>query len=299
MPINSEFKRKIWSSFNPDYVFKTLLTAEKLNPNKRVMISALGAWVIAPSNDELRRDAITIKINEIISKNEADVIRKSTSNDIFENHLALVNDKLKEGFYKNVYYPLGGLNTFNNNSSPELFIKRIKSKHKQHITGVNKVISIIHYHREFFAADAKYKPPSLNICEAVINKTHNSMSLHNSFSSIQTALKERGQTAHLCYAASKVIIGRNNLSLLDSFCDPSQQGNLKLKDIKKWLEFSKFIQIKHLAPLKSEYLKPAQCLKIRGVDAQKLKKPILEKSEIDALKAEAVRSNKKRGKNKH
>lgn len=298
MPINSEFKQKIWSNFNPNYVFKTLLAAEKFNPNKRVMISALGAWVIAPSDDELRRDAITIKINEIISNNESEVIRKSTSNDIFANHLALVNDKLKEGFYKNVYYPLGGLNTFNNSLSPELYIKRIDSKHKQHIEGVNKVISIIHYHQKFIRGDAKYKPPSLKICETVISETYKRSSLHNSFSSIQTALKERGQTAHLCYAASKLIIGRNNWSLLDAFCDPTQQKNLKLSHIKEWLAFSKFIQSEVLSPLNSEYLKRAQIFKIRKVNAQEVKKPNLENHEIIALKGKAIRSLKKRGKSK-
>lgn len=298
MPINSEFKRKIWSNFNPSYVFKTIIEAEKFNPNKRVMISALGAWVIAPSDNELRRDAITIKINEIISNNESEVIRKSTSNDIFANHLALVNNKLKEGFYKNVYYPLGGLNTFNNSMSPELYIKRINSKQKQHIEGVKKVISIIHYHQKFIEGDAKYKPPSLKICEKVINETYKRSSSHNSFSSIQTALKERGQTAHLCYAASKVIIGKNNWSLLDSFCDPSEQTNLKLSHIKQWLELSKYIQLKLLAPLKSEYLKPTQSLKIQGVKAHEHENATLKKNEIQALKNVALRSLKKRGKNK-
>lgn len=251
MPINSEFKRKIWSNFNPNYVFKTLLAAKKFNPNKRVMVSALGAWVIAPSDDELRRNAMTIRINEIIRKNEADVIRNSSEKDIFKNHLALVNDELKEGFYKTVYYPLGGLNAFNNSMSAASYDKIFISKHKQHIEGVNKILTIIHYHQEYISGDAKYNPPSLKICKKVINGIHHKQSSHNNYSSIQTALKERGQTAHFCYAASKVIIGRKNFSLLDAFCDPSKQAKVKLLHIKQWLEFSKFVQTQLIRPLKS------------------------------------------------
>ena len=298
MSINSKFKEKVWSDFKPNYVFEKLLSSNRFNPNNRIILSALSAWVIAPNDDELRQNAITLRVNEIIGKIEKTIIKNSTRSTLFDDHLNLVNKRLKRGFYREIYYPIGGLRAFNNSISSELYTKNISVKHAQHIAGINKVLSIIHYHQEKITDYEKYNPPSLKICKDVIDKIRHSQSLYNSYSSIQSALRERGRTAHFCYAASIVPIKNKNFTLLDVFCDPEKQIDFDPSHLKVWLSYSKFVQLQLIKPLLSDYLKKIQKVKNKHIEPENFKPAELSYFEKTALLEKSERKFNKRGKNK-
>lgn len=297
MPLNSKFKQQVWLSFNADYVFNKLLDGKKFTPIKSVLWSALGAWVISPDDTKLRQDIIRIKINEIIGEFEKNIINNSNPEDVFDDHLYMVNENLKAGFYKNVYYPIGGLAAFSFGTQIDDYFSMLKSDHRIHVNGIIKVLEFLHYHKIKLVNREKYKNPSLKVCREAINKSHDSNSKYNKYTSIQSKLRSRGKTAHLCYSASKIMIsGCNNetFSLLDSFFDNTKNYEFSVSYLKNWLGYAKFISEDLISPLNSVHLSCIKEIGFPDIQAKILETPKLKAQEEGCLLIAAqIKKNKR------
>ena len=159
----------VWDRFDATQALNMLLTPSlTFFGQHEIMFAALGAWIVAPTDDNLRKAAIVRSIRGKLVKIE----QTGTSTQKVHLEMADIVARMKQPkisvFYEHVYYPIGGLKTLTGSHSHPDFFKYYRGRTCGVDTAV-EIAKIYHYHVAYLNSASEYRQASLNTAAPVVS----------------------------------------------------------------------------------------------------------------------------------
>lgn len=248
-----QFEKSIWSRFDPRLAGKILADERgSYFGHKEAVLAGLTAWLLAPTDDQLRQDAIALAAQEAMAGAERDHLKA------LKGAKSAVDFGVRHGaigpyFLEEIYFPIGGTDRLLKAPASEVLRDRYAAQEPA-VRGVCEVIRIYHYHLVHGGGPRRRRPPGLEGAVTIIDdqelkyqptgeKLRRRKIPPEGLSFLKKdALRKKWRARHptlaLIYAASAISVG--HISLLDLVIS----GRANVKDhgglMPRWLAYARY-----------------------------------------------------------
>lgn len=297
--VSSRFKRIAWDSFDFDEVISDLLRPSDFPFQHTLLTRALGAWVIAPSSDADRRDAILTGLRLAISKKEKKIFALPREEQ-FSAFEIMWKKRLGPPFFAEVYGPIGGASALNRWTDQKERKAKIRKDHHAAFRNLQKMVKLFHY--AAFTELPKDTHPhqmSLERCYKIFkefNEWSTSSKPYVAKSQMQNYIRDYGQTAIVAYAAKLTPVNETT-SLFGIFSNYRSSIPDRVRVIEDWLGAISYLNEKVVDSIDSKILSSSKSLNSLKTHHRSLKTPALrdeEKEIVERVLHKSYRGLKKK-----
>ena len=218
-----KFKDYAWDDFDPKQVLSLLLsTTQSYDNHLKILFNGFCTWVLCRDDKQLIKNSMLLAGIEALIMDEQKAFEL-----IPESRLAgaiVSRIKVDQDFYKDFYYPIGGIKTIIHCPSLENIRKQLRQS-SDTISTVVMMMQVFHYHANNLQSSGKYRATSLkkgkDTAYAIWKRRKNN-GLPAEGLVVPDNMDDRWQkyktTVALIYSASTITLdsGRNLLSVIIS-----------------------------------------------------------------------------------
>jgi hypothetical protein len=287
------FAESAWEAFDFDAVVEVLLSKEWSFPyHKTILLSALGAWVVAPDRPPERRSAIISNVRLALAQVEKRILA-APPDQRFRKDIAWRIAGMGPRFMQDIYYPIGGIRTLVEERADTDVRQHLRHTFESRISSFAKLLQIIHHETQQVRDAKKFRPVSLTRTYQSIKAINTHMQQNGILGEKPRFLEQKSYEAQisacgfplvLMYAASLVEIA-DDKTLLDRFLNPYVRCSTTTRRaaLERWLGISAYLFSEVISKLGSRSLMPDRAYKVLQVEPVSVPAPPLESWEADIV----------------
>jgi hypothetical protein len=185
--------------------------------HKEILFAGLSAWTVAPNLPTLGRHAMVLAGMKELARVERRSRKRLPGAELFADIVARLHDPGMD-YYRDFYYPVGGLTTLINAGSPKVLARSLATASKD-IQYVVAIMRVLHFHAERLQENSIYRRASLKSAGEAASAYMRKLKLKGAVDPTNTVryYNPFSRAAALIYAAHS-IAAEGEQSLLELMC---------------------------------------------------------------------------------
>lgn len=281
---SSRFKKIAWDSFEFDEVIADLLRPRAFPYEHKLLVRALGAWVIAPNHPDDRKDAVRAGVRLAVARYEREVFRLPREQQL-DKISRIWQEQIGHQFFAEVYAPLGGISALNRSTETRERRRLVRKCHHAAFRNLQAIIKLIHHASLQNWPAEKYHKISLNRCYKALCEFNTRKLMTPRYATekqLQTYLQNYGKTAVLAYAARQTPIG-DGRDLFSIFTGQKSIIPDRVEVLNNWLAAVGYLNREVVSLVVSKGLAFSQSFSAVSERSRTLPTPVLTDPEMEAF----------------